>query len=941
MTKALVVGSGVGGLTAAVALRRVGIEVEVFERAAEPGLIRVGGGLHVWPNGMRALREVGLAEQVEVVGKAIARLDWFSPDGLLASADLAATARLVGAPSVGVRRADLLAILLEAVGEESIRFGADLAGLEQDARAVTVRFADGSEESGDVLIAADGLHSTVRRELVGETELRSPGVLVCQATAEAPGPVSPSAFAETWGPNMRFGCYPVRDGVFWFAFLRSSEAEALRTAGPRELLLARTQSWIAPARDVIAATPADAVGWGEVVARDPLERWSKRRVTLLGDAAHPMTPFTGQGACQAIEDAVVLAACLGAEPDVAAALRLYETRRIPRTTEIWRRSWAAARSAARKSRTIEPARRRVFAATFERVVWKQLEDTIAHAFLDPPARVAGPLTRAADFEKNRLVLRARSTRQPDGGLPRAVRGMSARAEASALSESAPDSDRYDVVVIGSGLAGLSAAALLAKAGRSLLVVEQGEAAGGYAHGFERGPYRFDPAVHVFPQGEPGGLPDRLFDFLGVGDLVTLLPVGSFFKAVYPGLTFDAPRGYAEFSAALGEVFPAEAAAIRSFVRLCEKVHWQGHNQPPRLEMADLPRAERDNPELFQYVRATAAEVLDEYFDDPRLKSLLGALWPYLAVPPSRVSAVTYLTMLSLFLQGASYSRGTFESFVKALTTAIERHGGEVRANTAATKIAVEGGRVVGVELNGGERIRAPVVISNADALSTFEHLVGEEHLPRRFMNKMRRMRPSLSAVVVFAATSLDLRALGAAHEIFRNLSFDHDQSYRDVLDGRPGGMWGSVPTLVDDSLAPEGEHALTLTSLAPYDIGKPWETELKRFTSEMLDAFEEVFPGLRDSLTFVESASPLTLERRCGNQRGAIYGWENIPAQSGGRRAPHETAIEGLILAGHWTQPGTGSIRVIVSGMHAAELALRSTGSPDGTGFQHPDYPPV
>lgn len=504
----------------------------------------------------------------------------------------------------------------------------------------------------------------------------------------------------------------------------------------------------------------------------------------------------------------------------------------------------------------------------------------------------------------------------------------------------PRSDSYDIVVIGSGLAGLSASALLAKAGRSVLVVEQAEAAGGYAHGIERPPYKFDPAVHVFPQGNPGGLPDTLFDYLGVGELVTLLPIDSFYKAVYPDLTIDTPRGYEEFSATLSEVWPEHADAIRSFIDLCEKVHWQGHNQPPKIEMADLGTAAKENPELFKYVRASAQEVLDEFFEDPQLKSVLGVAWPYLAVPPSRVSAVTYLTMLSLFLQGAYYSRGTFEQFVKAFTQAIERHGGELVLGNAATGITLDNGGVSGVELASGQRVSAPAVISNADALSTFEEMVGADHLPRRFMNKMRRMRPSLSAVVVFIGTNLDLRELGAAHEIFRPLHIDHDRSYADILDGKPGGMWGSVPTLIDDSLAPEGEHALTLTSLAPYDIGKPWDSELDRFADQMLEAFELVFPGLRNSITFLESSSPLTLERHCRNQQGAIYGWENIPSQSGGRRAPHETAIEGLFMAGHWSQPGTGSIRVIVSGMHTAELVLRSAGSP-GSGFEHPDYPPI
>ncbi len=359
------VGAGVGGLTAAVALARAGIEVEVVERASDPSRILVGGGLHLWPNGMRALAQLGLDEAVQAVGETIARLDWHTPEhGLLASADLAATARKVGAPSVGIRRADLLGVLLDAVGADAIRFGTDVVDVPRTA---------------DVLVGADGLHSTVRMELVGVDELRAPGVLVCQGAAPPLSSIPPSVFTEVWAPTLRFGCYPFRDGLNWFAFVRATEADKL-APDPHGFLLERTRSWTAPAHEVIAATPPDAVTTGEVVAREPLERWTDGRVALLGDAAHAMTPFTGQGACQAIEDAVVLAECLSADPDVPAALGAYEARRIPRAVEIWNRSWAAAASAAKKSRTVDPARQRAFAARFERVVWAQLEQTIVQGF---------------------------------------------------------------------------------------------------------------------------------------------------------------------------------------------------------------------------------------------------------------------------------------------------------------------------------------------------------------------------------------------------------------------------------------------------------------------------------------------------------------------------------------------------------------------------------
>ena len=233
--------------------------------------------------------------------------------------------------------------------------------------------------TADVVVGADGLHSTLRRELYGEDELRAPGLLVCQGAAGRISSIPRSVFTEVWAPTLRFGCYPLRDGLNWFAFVRAAEADEL-APDPHGFLLERTREWTAPAHDVIAATPAAGVTCGDVVAREPLERWTNGRVALLGDSAHAMTPFTGQGACQAIEDAVVLADCLRAEPDVPTALRAYEARRLPRAVEIWNRSWAAAVSVAKKSRTVDPARQQAFAARFERVVWAQLEQTIVRGF---------------------------------------------------------------------------------------------------------------------------------------------------------------------------------------------------------------------------------------------------------------------------------------------------------------------------------------------------------------------------------------------------------------------------------------------------------------------------------------------------------------------------------------------------------------------------------
>lgn len=504
---------------------------------------------------------------------------------------------------------------------------------------------------------------------------------------------------------------------------------------------------------------------------------------------------------------------------------------------------------------------------------------------------------------------------------------------------APREASYDVVVVGSGVGGLSAGAMLASAGRSVLVIEQGDGPGGYAHAFKRGDYTFDPAISVFPQGHPEALPAATLEYLGVGDVCRFIPLESNYRAVFPDFQIETPFGLDEFIEVHCEHFPDQAGKIRDFFGLCRKLHKEAHELPPQLGLAGLDEAARQYPVLFRYIKANTGDALDEYFDDPLLKGVASVAWPYLGSPPSRLDFVTFSTVLSVYLEGCFYPAGGFQSLADALHAGLERHGGELVLGRRVTRIVVEDGRATGVELEGGDRIPAQRVISNADATATFEELVGADHLPGGFFKRTRRMKPSLSAVIVFIATSLDLRAQGAVHEVFRPLHDDHDETYADILAGRPGGMFGTVPTLADPSLAPDGEHILTVHSLAPFEIEGSWEERGESYADEVVDAYEQVFPGLRDAITFREVATPNALYRHSLNRNGAAYGWENIPTQTGGKRSPHMPPLEGLFLSGHWTQPGTGSLRAFVSGMHTAQMVLKSMDLP-GIEFDHPDFPP-
>ena len=341
--RVLVAGAGIGGLAAALALARRGVAVRVFEQAA--ALREVGAGVQVSANGMRVLRDLGVAEAVEARAAAPARREvrLWSTGQAWTSFDLGrASLDRYGEPYLTLFRPDLLAVLeaaLRALDPDAITLGTRVAGLEQDAAGVTLRLASGEAVRGDVLVGADGLHSAVRAALHGPAPAVFSGCVAWRGVIPmeaVPERLRGNVGANWVGPGRHVVHYPLRGGALLnlvgVVERNDWRQEGWTTPGTHAAMAADFAGWHADIQALIAAIPQPFL-WA-LAGRPPLPRWGQGRVTLLGDACHPTLPFMAQGAVMALEDGLVLARALTELPGPEPALAAYEEARRDRTRRV-------------------------------------------------------------------------------------------------------------------------------------------------------------------------------------------------------------------------------------------------------------------------------------------------------------------------------------------------------------------------------------------------------------------------------------------------------------------------------------------------------------------------------------------------------------------------------------------------------------------------------
>jgi len=498
-------------------------------------------------------------------------------------------------------------------------------------------------------------------------------------------------------------------------------------------------------------------------------------------------------------------------------------------------------------------------------------------------------------------------------------------------------EKYDVIVIGAGIGGLTCGAALVKGGNKVLICEQHSKPGGYVTSFERGGFILDGGTQAV---SVSGIIFPILKDLGIRDKV------KFVKVNYQIITPDIDLKLDSIEAIVGELkkqFPEDSDGIEAYFKHIRRVIKDSKEIAPAFIDVAIP-LERWKKILFmlkfpilhfgflvkmiKYRKTTVKDLVAKYITNDKLKFLLSS--------PSSFLGEAMFTWY-MMREDTWYPIGGMQSFVNGFAETIEKGGGVINLGTKVEKIVVKDRKVSGVRLEDGREIHSDFVVSNVDYKQTFTKLVDNKHLQKDFIEKVKKTKVSGSVFTVYLGVDLDKKALKkirGQHVICRLTYEKKDINDPEFYKECPE-FWICVPSLVDDTLAPRGKSVITLQAPASYKYMNKWQTENGKRTkpykelkqkvgNELIATAEKIIPNLSKHIVVRDEATPLTMERYTLNAEGATTGWGEA-FHKGFLSGSITTPIKNLFTVGHWSFSSGGVPTAMLTGKKAAEAILEKT----------------
>jgi all-trans-retinol 13,14-reductase len=484
---------------------------------------------------------------------------------------------------------------------------------------------------------------------------------------------------------------------------------------------------------------------------------------------------------------------------------------------------------------------------------------------------------------------------------------------------------FDTIIIGSGAGGLSAALCLARAGQKVAVIEQHYVPGGWCHSFYIDGHRYSPGVHYIGGMDKGESSCNLYEGLGIANELVFFRMN---KDAYEHCWFgderiDMPAGIDRLADSLSKRFPKEKRGIKKYLSLVQKVSKEIHFIPKMKGFWDNLTIAYRTRHLGKYGLFRLKRVIGWHIKDPLLKKVLNIQCGDHGLPPSKASFPFHCALMDHYFNGGFYPMGGGAAIVKAMTNSIKKYGGEIKTGEAVKKILLQQEglpgkpykKVIGVELQNGEVIRAKRVVSNADPAATFK-MVGHPNLSAKLIKKLQATRYSVTSLMFFISVDMDVREAGLdSGNIWFMPGKDMDSIYEDLTKvsiletDEFDSLFISCSSLKDPLSFNGRHHTLEVVTFIDYDAFKALNTNpgeinerylkiKERLCEKLMNTFKNILPEVHKNIVHLEVGTPLTNEHYINATKGNVYGTEKGFMQTGPFSYKAKTEIENLYMCG-------------------------------------------